>query len=584
MRKFQHILSRWQGKSKTMLHQLYSLDVSDMADSDVPAEFANMFAYEDYYFYFEGTGFRNTEKLFLYVVIPTFTEMVTEENQVLYENFLLGELASVINGLDEELINQNKNGREKGHFEVQDVGECILRRSGMRYSKEWGRFVLQIHFDMPLVNALSINAKAGVRAVKDILRHVRDAVNAIDEKKLEEYALVYKRQQEIRSFLHDNGLCCFVANGSILPRQNGTQAPLPNALPFMSPGEMEVTVPLEDGETLTGMGIPKGVTVITGGGYSGKSTLLDAIELGIYNHIPGDGREYVITDAAALKVYAEDGRPVHNLDMTPFFKMLPGSTGVECFSTGHASGSVSQAANIIEAVCGGCKLLLIDEDKSATNFMIRDKNMRAVVKKDPIIPFTDRVRELYEVYGVSSILVIGGSSEYLAYADKVVLMEDFEASDISDKVEELHLYRSECGEEPAKMTMERRLVPRETNQPFLYFQTVETENERKIILDEYSADITLLTALITGRQMNLLANIMEGLLTDMEADSEDVMQKIKDILDKVLSEGKWKGNSVLPDTKRLFYEEIRPLDAFCGLSRMRGVTLHSADKEDCIKQ
>ena len=122
-------------------------------------------------------------------------------------------------------------------------------------------------------------------------------------------------------------------------------------------------------------------------------------------------------------------------------------------------------------------------------------------------------------------------------------------------------------------------MPRRTNQPFLYFQTVETENERKIILDEYSADITLLTAITTGRQMNLLANIMEGLLTDMEADSEDVMQKIKGILDKVLSGGKWKGNSVLPDTKRLFYEEIRPLDAFCGLSRMRGVTLCGTNKD-----
>ena len=158
-------------------------------------------------------------------------------------------------------------------------------------------------------------------------------------------------------------------------------------------------------------------------------------------------------------------------------------------------------------------------------------------------------------------------------------MEDFEASDITDKVEGLQLCRSQCEEEAAKMTMERRLVPRETNQPFLYFQTVETENERKIILDEYSADITLLTALTTGRQMNLLANIMEGLLTDMEADSEDVMQKIKGILDKVLSGGKWKGNSVLPDTKRLFYEEIRPLDAFCGLSRMRGVTLCGTNKD-----
>ena len=150
---------------------------------------------------------------------------------------------------------------------------------------------------------------------------------------------------------------------------------------------------------------------------------MDAIATGVYNHVPGDGREYVITDSDALKIYAEDGRPVHSLDLSPFFRHLPNETDVKNFSTPHASGSVSQAANIIEAVCGGAKLLLIDEDKSATNFMIRDSNMRFVVKNEPIIPFTDRVRELYREKQISTILVIGGSSEYLAYADQVILLD-----------------------------------------------------------------------------------------------------------------------------------------------------------------
>ncbi len=164
-----------------------------------------------------------------------------------------------------------------------------------------------------------------------------------------------------------HNLCAFVANGSILPRENSTDAPMIDAIPFVSPAEMCVSIPLSDGTVMEGMGIPRGITVITGGGYSGKSTLLDAIELGIYNHIPGDGREYVLADPSALKTDAEDGRPVSHLDLSPFFNRLPGRD-LGDFSTLHASGSVPQAANIIEAVCGGTHLLLIDEDKSATNF------------------------------------------------------------------------------------------------------------------------------------------------------------------------------------------------------------------------
>ena len=161
----------------------------------------------------------------------------------------------------------------------------------------------------------------------------------------------------------------------ILPRENGTDEPMKNAIPFISPPELSVTISFSDGSELSGMAIRKGVTVITGGGYSGKSTMLDAIEMGIYCHIPGDGREYVITDESALKIDAEDGRPVSGLDISPFFRFLPGNADASCFSTPHASGSVSQAANIVEAVYSGSKLLLIDEDKSATNFMIRDRNM-----------------------------------------------------------------------------------------------------------------------------------------------------------------------------------------------------------------
>ena len=480
-----------------------------------------------------------------------------------------------LNELSNSYLNTDKNVREKAQFEAQRVGEYMVRRSGIRYDEKEKVFVLRINFNVPLVNALSVNAKATIRAVRDILEHIEDALNDFDRNELSLYIKTYTNQQEIRRYMKENDICSFIANGSILPRENGTTKPMKNAIPFISPKETEVAIPLSDGTEMVGMGIKKGVTVITGGGYSGKSTLLDAIEMGIYDHIPGDGREYVLTDNSALKIYAEDGRPVSNLDISPFFKFLPGNTKLKNFSTLHASGSVSQASNIIEAVSGKCKLLLIDEDKSATNFMIRDKNMRLVVKNEPIIPFTDRVRELFSAKDVSTILVIGGSSEYLTYADTVILMEDYIPHIITEEIKNLNLPKPTCHNYSANWIESRRIIPKETTKPFLYFKSVETENEKKIILDEYSADITLLTALISGDQLNTLACVMEGVLTDKEADNAEIMKKVKLYTDKVFNDPET--SSLIPEVAQRFYEEIRPIDAYCCVNRMRGLLFKVSD-------
>ena len=184
------------------------------------------------------------------------------------------------------------------------------------------------------------------------------------------------------------------------------------------------------------MGSRKGVTVITGGGYSGKSTLLDAVSAGIYNHAPGDGRELCITEESAVTVSAEDGRSVMHCNISPFIRWMPGGDTAD-FSTHRASGSTSQAANIMEAVDFGARLLLIDEDRSATNFMIRDRRMKELVRNEPIVPFTDRVNELFREKGVSTVLVIGGSGEYLSVADKVCLMEGFRIRDVTGRAREI---------------------------------------------------------------------------------------------------------------------------------------------------
>ncbi len=222
-------------------------------------------------------------------------------------------------------------------------------------------------------------------------------------------------------------------------------------IPFQSPASFEATFNTPHHGEIKGMGIPCGVTLIVGGGFHGKSTLLHALERGVYNHLPGDGRQWAITIQDAVKIRAEEGRRVEGVDISPFINNLPLGQDTSHFSTDNASGSTSQAANIIEALGMGCKLLLIDEDTSATNFMIRDGRMQALVTKErePITPFLDQVRPLYEELGVSSILVIGGSGDYLDVADHVMMMNEYKPFDVTDKAQTI------CHDYPVRREPER---------------------------------------------------------------------------------------------------------------------------------
>lgn len=564
MKRFKSIVLPMQGHNKSSLHWLY--DTIYTKDDDEPPL---VFEYEQLRFYFSGTSYRSSEKLLMYVSIPrSLLGLDVEDSNVAAETYLLKLLGPMINELSDSYQNINKNVREKAQFEFQSVGCTMARRNGLTYRTDENAFVLRLNFNVPLVNALSVNAKSAIRAVKDIMFNINEALAGFDRAELERYIKTYSHQQEIRRYMKEQGLCAFIANGSILPRENGTDQPMKNAVPFKAADELLVRIVLSDGSVIEGMGIPNGITVITGGGYSGKSTLLDAIEMGIYNHIPDDGREYVLSELTALKTDAEDGRPISDLDISPFFKYLPGKE-LENFSTLHASGSVSQAANIIEAVCAKTKLLLIDEDKSATNFMIRDSNMRFVVKNEPIIPFTDRVRELYCEKQISTILVIGGSSEYLAYADCVILMDDYLPHVITDEIKKLSLSQPKEAEEKARFTTSRRLIPKETTQPFLYVRNVETENEKKIILDDHVADITHLTAIINSYQMNMLAFLCEKLLCVKDADREELLTLAEKYMDRAFDA---EDTSLLvPETAQRFYEEIRPMEVYNCINRMRGL-------------
>lgn len=242
-------------------------------------------------------------------------------------------------------------------------------------------------------------------------------------------------QEYLRRWLAEKGLAAFLADESLLPRRSGiNDKPLKDGvIGFRSPESLSLSLTLPNRGEIRGMGIPEGVTLIVGGGFHGKSTLLHAIERGVYNHIPGDGRELVVTETTAVKVRAEDGRFISGVDISPFIDNLPFGRDTKAFTTENASGSTSQAANIIEALECGSRLLLIDEDTSATNFMIRDERMQSLVAKDkePITPLVRRVRELYDRTGVSTVIVMGGSGDYFEVSDRVIMMDSYEAKEVT---------------------------------------------------------------------------------------------------------------------------------------------------------
>ena len=262
----------------------------------------------------------------------------------------------------------------------------------------------------------------------------------INGSQLQQQVELMMDQEEIRQQLVKRDLVAFVANGAILPRKSGvSDLPMNNAIAFKSPKQYEIVMKLSSGKVIKGMGIPKGITLIVGGGYHGKSTLLEALERGVYNHIAGDGREYVITNQDAMKIRAEDGRSIQNVNIQPFIDHLPGERDTTHFSTENASGSTSQAANVMEALESQASLLLIDEDTSATNFMIRDGRMQRLIapEKEPITPFSNKVKALYDDHNVSTILIVGGSGDYFDVADQVLMMDEYVLKDVTQHAKDI---------------------------------------------------------------------------------------------------------------------------------------------------
>jgi len=364
------------------------------------------------------------------------------------------------------------------------------------------------------------------------------------------HAEVAEDHEAIQRQLEEKGWVAFVHDMSILPRRSGVDdRPLTqNVVPFYYPPELEMEMIVPNRGKVKGMGFPNGVTLIVGGGFHGKTTLLNAIERGVYPHIPGDGREYIVTLPSAVKIRAEDGRSIEKVDISPFINHLPQGKDTGRFSTENASGSTSQAANIIEALEMGSKLLLIDEDTSATNFMVRDERMQELVTKDkePITPFVDKVKKLYNDLGVSTILVMGGSGDYFDIADTVIMMDNYQPRCVTYRAKEIALKHTsrrmdEGGASFGKITPRQPLSHSFDASRGRREVKIDAKGMRTILYGPTTIDLSYLEQLVDPSQTRTIGlmihyysehylektqNLREGLTKLME----DVQEKGFDIL------------------------------------------------------
>ncbi|MFG0887877.1 P-loop domain-containing protein [Vibrio sp. CJQ_6] len=330
--------------------------------------------------------------------------------------------------------------KQENSISISLSGQTVLDSTSVVFTNDG----IELRFRMSLpAEGRDILAK---KALNILTFHMPKFIRrATIERELDKDALIHhceiiEDQDALRDQLADQGLVAFVANGSVLPRLAGNcDLPMKDAVPFTAPSALEVTLTTPNQGEIRGLGIRRGITLIVGGGFHGKSTLLTALERSIYNHIPGDGRERIVTDGNAMKIRAEDGRCVHNLNLANYINHLPMGKNTSDFSTQDASGSTSQAAWLQESIEAGATTLLIDEDTSATNFMIRDERMQALVSKgdEPITPLVDRIGQLRDELGISTLVVMGGSGDYLDVADTVIQMHDYQAVDVTEKAQQV---------------------------------------------------------------------------------------------------------------------------------------------------
>jgi len=444
----------------------------------------------------------------------------------------------------------------KGHRGSGGSGEVNIETSKQQVLQRNAIVVNKDFVEARIVVGLPANGRrvAGRQAIEIFFNEIPKVVEAsllyknLNRKELQNHIESIEDQEALRLQLKENNIVAFVANGSILPRLSGVDdRPLDkDALAFVAPESLSYEIELPNSGKISGMGIPHGITLIVGGGFHGKSTLLHAVERGIHNHIPGDGREKVATNPTAVKVRAEDGRAISKVNISPFIDRLPFGRDTKAFQTVNASGSTSQAANIIEAFEAGTELLLIDEDTSATNFMIRDERMQSLVAQDkePITPLLYRVRELYDNHGVSSVIVMGGSGDYFDVADTVIMMDSYEPKDVTqqakalarnlnetyhDKLDNLPQFSRNSKRRPGKKALDPSRRNRDVK--------IDTKGLHTILYGEHNIDLSQVEQLIDIGQTRSIGLIIHYYATHYANHHDSLIDGLRKVLADINNKG-----------------------------------------------
>ena len=447
-----------------------------------------------------------------------------------------------------------------GRIFIDRCGQEILERTSVLIKRD----KVEVRFEMGMpARGRRIMGKAAQKIIFEQLPEIVEKsiiYDNLNKKALNEQVILVLDQEYARKMLKEKGLVAFVANDSVLPRESGvSDRPMKNAVKFKSPEKFEITLKLPSGKEISGMGIPKGITLIVGGGYHGKSTLLAALERGVYNHIAQDGRELIISESDAVKIRAEDGRNVEKVNISGFINNLPQNKDTRAFSTENASGSTSQAANVAEALEYGTSLLLIDEDTSATNFMIRDGRMQKLVakEKEPITPFIDRVKELYDNFGVSTILIVGGSGDYFDVANHVIMMDEYVPKDVTEKAKEiakLDENKREFSSNDKFKGVTQRIPLKKSFSQSGKLDKIKAKGKYSILYGKELIDISGLEQLVDDSQTNCIAvmidyfrnKVLDEKLTLSQV-ADRIYEKIeKDGLDSISSYTGHPGNLALP--------------------------------------
>lgn len=470
----------------------------------------------------------------------------------------------------------SRGSGKSGKISIDKPGQEILERTSAFVNNEQ----VEVRFNLGLP---AYGRKiAGEEAKNIFFGEIPEIVNNsmiydnLNKNALEIHFKTNEDADFLRASLKEKGLIAFVANDSILPRRSGIDArPMEEAeaIPFKSPESLTMEMNLPNKGNIIGMGIPRGINLIVGGGFHGKSTLLKALEQGIYNHIPRDGREYVVSSPFAVKIRSEDRRSIKKVDISPFINNLPLGKSTKDFSTEDASGSTSQAANIIEAIEAGASVLLIDEDTSATNFMIRDNRMQKLIHKEyePITPFIDKVKLLQKDYDISTVLVMGGSGDYFDVADKVIGMNNYIPEDLTRRVKEI--VESYAGKREAEGgrefgSIKGRFPVKESIDPSRgkKRKKIKTGSQKSIQFGENIIDISSVEQIVDTSQVNAIGEAIVYAKKYMKS-----QKSLKEIIDQVAKDIEKEGLNKIGHPTSGNYAFFRKTELAAAINRLRSL-------------